>query len=310
MARSAQRHLLLDSASLYYRAFYGVPDTITAPDGSPINAVRGFVDMLTYLITSHRPHQLVACWDDDWRPAFRVNAIASYKTQRLDAAGVGEDTPPQLGPQVPIIAELLAAIGIPKVGCPGFEADDVLATLAERAAAAGDCVDIVTGDRDLFQLVDDERAIRVIYTAQGGVRNPDIVDQARLRERYDIADGPQYAALAVLRGDPSDGLPGVAGIGDKTGAALLAQYGTLDAMLTALDADGPGFTTAQRNRLHAGRDYLRVAPTVVNVVRDVPLPIIHGDLPTSPADPTALAALSERWGLTSTLARLAQALRS
>jgi 5'-3' exonuclease len=312
------RHLLLDSASLYYRAYYGVPDSIRAPDGSPINAVRGFLDMVATLVTAYRPTHLVACWDDDWRPAFRVAAIASYKAHRVTraadpaTAGPGgvdvEDTPDALAPQVPVIVDVLAALGIARVGHPGFEADDVLATLTERGAATGAAVDVVTGDRDLFQLVDDDRRIRVLYTAKGGVRNLDIVDEARLHQRYGITGGRQYAALAALRGDPSDGLPGVTGIGEKTAATLLGRFGDLPTLLAALDAGDPTITGAQRARLQAARAYLDVAPIVVDVVRDIPLPPTPATLPTTPADPESLARLGEQWGLASSVARVRRTL--
>ena len=183
--------MLLDSASLYFRAFFGVPDSFTAPDGTPINAVRGFLDMIATLLTMRRPDRLVACWDDDWRPAFRVAAIPSYKTHRLTAGSqVVEESPPALTPQVPVIADLLAALGIARVGCPGYEADDVMGTLAERSAAAGrGPVEVVTGDRDLFQLVDDEREVRVLYVGRG-VRNLEVVDQALAGTPVRRADRP------------------------------------------------------------------------------------------------------------------------
>lgn len=308
----ADRLMLLDSASLYYRAFYGVPDTVRAPDGTPVNAVRGFLDMISALVSGYHPTRLVACWDDDWRPAFRVQAIASYKAhrvQRVVAGGVDvEVSPDALERQVPVIVEVLAALGIARVGHPGFEADDVMATLAERGAAGGQAVDVVTGDRDLFQLVDDARSIRVLYTAKGGVRNLDLVDQARLRERYGIADGRQYAALAALRGDPSDGLPGVPGIGEKTAATLLARCGDIPGLLRALDEDDRAVTGGQRARLEASRSYLEAAPKVVDVVRDIPLPSVDDLLPREPADPTRLLALAQRWGLSSSAARVVDAL--
>src|SRR4051812_13761509 len=161
--------------------------------------------MIATLLTMRRPDRLVACWDEDWRPAFRVAALPSYKAHRLADAALGtEVTPPGLLPQIPIIIDVLAAFGIPRIGGPGLEADDVAGTLATRAAAAGRAdVDVVTGDRDLFQLVDDDAGVRVLYTGRG-VRNLEIIDEARLREKYDIPNGAGYADLAVLRGDPSD----------------------------------------------------------------------------------------------------------
>lgn len=302
--------LLLDTASLYFRAFFGVPDSVKAPDGTPVNAVRGLLDMIATLVQTRRPAGLVACWDDDWRPAFRVAAIPTYKEHRL-AAGGAEEVPEALTAQIPVIVEVLEAFGLARVGAPGFEADDVIGTLTARELARPDGerrpVEVVTGDRDLFQLVDDAAPVRVLYTARG-IRDLDVVDQARLAERYDVADGPAYADLATLRGDSSDGLPGVAGIGEKTAAALLRRYGTLDGILRALDAGDPGLTPAQRRRLAEGRDYLAVAPAVVRVAPDAPVADADDALPRTPADHQRLVALAERWGLTSSVTRLVEAL--
>src|SRR6188472_280339 len=201
--------MLLDAASLYFRAFYGVPTSVTTPDGRPINAVRGFLDMTARLLTTHRPNRLVACWDDDWRPAFRVEALPSYKAHRVAVEG-GEEVPDELSPQVPILVAVLAAVGLDRVGAPGYEADDVIGTLATRARGP---VDIVTGDRDLFQLVDDARGIRVLYPRKG-VGDCDLVDGELIRTKYGVRPD-QYADFAALRGDASDGLPGVKGIGEK-----------------------------------------------------------------------------------------------
>jgi 5'-3' exonuclease len=302
--------LLLDTASLYFRAFFGVPDSVKAPDGTPVNAVRGLLDMIATLVQTRRPAGLVACWDDDWRPAFRVAAIPTYKEHRLAADGA-EEVPAALTAQIPVIVEVLEAFGIARVGAPGFEADDVIGTLTAREVARPDGerrpVEVVTGDRDLFQLVDDDAPVRVLYTARG-IRDLDVVDQARLAERYDVADGAAYADLATLRGDSSDGLPGVAGIGEKTAAALLRRYGTLDGVLRALDAGDPGLTPAQRRRLTEGRDYLAVAPAVVRVAPDAPVADADDALPRTPADHGRLVALAERWGLTSSVTRLVEAL--
>ena len=222
MGRMTQpRLMLLDSASLYFRAFFGVPDDRDDPSTTPTNAVRGFLDFIATLVREHQPTHLIACWDNDWRPAFRVEAIPSYKTHRVaEGAVVEEEVPDALAPQVPIIEDALAALGITRLGADGFEADDAIGTLVARHKGSMP-IDVVTGDRDLFQLVDDAAQVRVLYTARGGVRNPDLVDQAFLAEKYGVASGEQYADMAVLRGDTSDGLPGVAGIGEKTAAKLI-----------------------------------------------------------------------------------------
>lgn len=297
--------MLLDAASLYFRAFYGVPTSVTTPDGRPINAVRGFLDMTARLLTAHDPDRLVACWDDDWRPAFRVEALPSYKEHRLAPDG-GEETPDELGPQVPVLIDVLAAAGIARVGAPGFEADDVIGTLATRARGP---VDIVTGDRDLFQLVDDERGVRVLYTARG-IADIETVDEAAVAAKYGIP-GRAYADFAVLRGDPSDGLPGVAGVGAKTAAALIGEFGDLTGIRAAAARTvvaRPPLTAAVLKKLHAASEYLDRAPVVVAVAKDIDMPAVEGTLPRSPADVAALAALAEQHGLQSSLRRLGAAL--
>lgn len=301
--------LLLDSASLYFRTFFGVKGDVRAPDGTPVGAVRGFLDAIATLVRTRGPSGLVACWDDDWRPAFRVAALPSYKEHRLAPGSPDrEETPPELDAQVPIISAVLAALGIARVGAPGCEADDVIGTLTTRAVAVGRAVEIVTGDRDLFQLVDDAAGVTVLYTGRG-LSRLETVDQQALVQRYGVETGQAYADLATLRGDPSDGLPGVPGIGEKTAAALLARYGSLAGILAAAQHDGDARLSAtQRSRIMAAWDYLTAAPTVVQVLRDAALPQHDDAVPQQPADAVQLAQLAEHWGLTSPIARLQQAL--
>ncbi len=296
--------MLLDTASLYFRAFFGVPDTVRAPDGTPVNAVRGLLDFIARLLTDRRPTGVVACWDDDWRPAWRVAVLPSYKAHRVVVASPGSDpdveaTPDLLAPQVPVIAEVLAALGIARVGAAGYEADDVIATITATVQRP---VDVVTGDRDLFQLVDDARGIRILYTARG-VGNHEVVDEAKVTEKYAIP-GRAYADFALLRGDPSDGLPGVAGIGDKTAAALLRRFGDVTELLAAIDRADPAIPRAQLARLAAAGDYLTRAPVVVRVATDAVLPVYDDRLPRTPRDPERLLALSDRWGLGGSLERV------
>ena len=294
--------MLLDTASLYYRAFFGVPDTVRAPDGTPVNAVRGLLDMIARLVRARPPTRLVACWDADWRPAFRVAAVPSYKAHRLAADGASEQTPPTLDPQIPVIEEVLRVSGLAVAGQPGYEADDVMATLAARSAGP---VDVVTGDRDLFQLVDDVRGVRVIYTVRG-LTNIDVIDEAALTARYDIP-GRAYADFAALRGDPSDGLPGVPGVGEKTAAALIRTFGTIEGITAALDAGHGGFPRGSRDKLEKARDYLDVALSVVKVIDDAPVPDVDGTLPAVPAEAGRLKELGQRWGLGSSLSRFVTA---
>jgi 5'-3' exonuclease len=290
--------MLLDTPALYFRAFYGIPDSITAPDGTPVNAVRGLLEFIARLVTDRRPARLVAAMDADWRPAFRVDVLPSYKAHRV-ATGHEEEVPDALSPQVAIIEDVLETLGVACFGADGYEADDVIGTLATQDPGP---VDIVTGDRDLFQLVDDSREVRVLYTARG-VGRAEILDEAAVTAKYGIP-GRAYADFATLRGDPSDGLPGVPGVGDKTAAALVTRYGDLPSLLAALDEGDRAMPAGARAKLEAARDYLAVAPVVVAVAKDVALPPYDDALPAAPRDPDRLLELSERWGLDSPLNRV------
>jgi 5'-3' exonuclease len=242
--------------------------------------------------------------DADWRPQWRVDLIPSYKAHRVaDATAGTEEVPDTLSPQVPVIEAVLDAIGIARVGVPGYEADDVIGTLATAAPGP---VAIVTGDRDLFQLVDDTRGVRVLFPRKG-VGDIDVVDGELLTGRYGVRPD-QYADFAALRGDPSDGLPGVKGIGEKTAAELVRQYGDLAAVRAAAAEPFSKLTPARRRNILAAADYLEVAPKVVRVATDVPLPVFDPALPPVPEHPGALQELAERWGLGGSLSRLLDAL--
>ncbi|TDD82708.1 5'-3' exonuclease [Actinomadura darangshiensis] len=300
--------MLLDTPSLYFRAFFGVPESVTAPDGTPVNAVRGLVDMIARLVQDRRPDRLVCCMDADWRPAFRVAALPSYKAHRVAEDG-GDQTPDALEAQLPVIAQVLEAFGLASAGVPGYEADDVIGTLAVRGAADGP-VDIVTGDRDLFQLVDDGGPVAVLYTARG-VRNLQVMGEKEVAAKYGIP-GRGYGDYATLRGDPSDGLPGVPGVGDKTAAALVTRFGSVGGILAALDAGtDEGFPAGARRRMEAAREYLAAAETVVRVVTDIDAPELAGlddRLPAEPRDGEALVALADQWNLSGPVNRLLNAL--
>lgn len=304
--------LLVDTASLYYRAFFGVKNSQRTPDGTATNAVRGLSDMLTTLITRFEPSGLAACWDEDWRPEFRVRAIPSYKQHRLadpsDPDSTGEQTPADLVPQVPVIRALLNAVGIPVVGAAGYEADDVIGTLAARYRGQRP-IGVVTGDRDLFQLLDDEADVRVIYTAKTGVREAEVVRGSDLPGRYGVASGVAYAEMAILRGDPSDGLPGVKGIGEKGAAQLISEFGSLAALRAAADDPDCALSPARRRNLQDAGDYLDAAPGVVNVAVDAPVGEADLALPTSLADPDVVARLTEQYGLGGPVGRLVGALK-
>ncbi|MEW2499552.1 MULTISPECIES: 5'-3' exonuclease [unclassified Amycolatopsis] len=307
---------LLDSASLYFRSYYALPDSMTAPDGTPVNAVRGFTDTLARILTDRRPSRLVACLDADWRPKFRTDLLPSYKAHRVAVPGHGEgeadveEVPDTLTPQVPMILDVLAAFGFATAEAAGYEADDVIGALATHEQDAP--VEVITGDRDLFQLV---RATptptSVVYVGKGWAK-AEVLGQAEIAERYGVpADhaGPAYADMSALRGDPSDGLPGVAGIGEKTAAKLITQFGSLEELIAASQSGDSRLPLKTRLRLKDAADYLAVAPTVVRVAVDAPVVQSGSDaVPVSPADPDRVAELAEQWNLGRSVERLLAAL--
>lgn len=293
--------LLVDAPSLYFRAYFGIPESAArAPDGSPVNAVRGFLDMLATLIRTRKVGRVVCALDADWRPAWRVALVPSYKAHRLAPGRGGDEVIPDgLVPQVPVILDVLAALGIPAVGAAGYEADDVLGTLAATQPGPSE---VASGDRDLFQLVDDDAGVRMLYLGRG-VAKLEVFDDAAVRAKYGVP-AAGYADFAALRGDPSDGLPGVSGVGEKTAARLVDRYGSIDAIVAALDDPAAGFAPGLRAKLAAARDYLKVAVPVVRVATDVKLPTLDPALPAAPAHPDKLLALAERWGLAGACRRL------
>ena len=309
--------LLLDGASMWFRSYFGVPSSLTAPDGRPVNAVRGFIDSIAQLVTRERPSRLVVCLDMDWRPAWRVDLIPSYKAHRVaevdDVAEADEieEVPDDLSPQVDMIMEVLDAYGFATAGADGYEADDVLGTLA--AAERRDPVVVVSGDRDLLQLVgDDPVAVRVLYLGRG-MAKATTFGPAEVADKYGVPvhrAGEAYAELALLRGDPSDGLPGVPGVGEKTAATMLTKYGSLANILTAAHDPKSDLPKAFRAKLLSAADYIEAAGPVVRVARDAPVHFYtDGDtLPLHAADPKRVAELAESYGIGSPIARLQKAL--
>jgi len=293
--------MLIDAANLYFRAFYALPESITAPDGRPVNAIRGFLEMSAALIDRRRPTRWVACLDLDWRPAFRVALVPSYKAHRVAKDG-GEEIPPALAAQVPALLSVLNAFGLACAGADGFEADDVIATLAHRDT---DQVEIVSGDRDLLALATDR--VTVLYTGKG-IAKLEPMGPSEVQARYGVP-APRYADFAVLRGDPSDGLPGVAGIGEKTAATLVNRFGSTEQIVAAALAGDDGFPAGAAGRVRAAVDYLTVAPDAVRGRLDVPLDVIDDRLYQEPRDADLLDELAGALGIRSSVDRLQAAIR-
>lgn len=294
--------MLIDAANLYFRAFYALPESITAPDGRPVNAIRGYLDMTAALIDKRRPTRHVACLDLDWRPAFRVKAVPSYKAHRIGKGG-GEDVPAALQPQVPALLEVLAAVGLAVTGAAGFEADDVIATIAAREK---DTVEVVSGDRDLLAVASD--TVTVLYTGKGIAKMAEM-GPAEVRAKYGVP-AARYADFAILRGDPSDGLPGVPGVGEKTAAALVSRFGSVEDIVAAAEAKADGFPSGAAGKVLAARDYLLVAPDAVRGRTDAGVPELDDALPSEPADAERLVELSEQLGIEAPLNRLLNALQA
>ncbi|HYU63349.1 MAG TPA: 5'-3' exonuclease H3TH domain-containing protein [Verrucomicrobiae bacterium] len=277
--------LLVDGSSMFFRAFYAIPQTMRGPDGTLVNAVRGTLDTLSRYVTDRKPRHLAFTTDEDWRPEWRVELIPGYKQQRT-----AEPIPPALIPQVPIILAALIAVGVDVVGLEDYEAEDIVASLAAKVRKP---IEIASGDRDLFSQVHG-RDIIVLYPQKGGVAE---VDEAEVAKRYSIP-GRAYADYAMLRGDPSDGLPGIAGVGDKRAAELVTRYGSVGAMLKA---------GVFRN---ANADYLEKAIKVVPPVRDLPIEVPRGRRDSYPDEPEIVEELGKRYGIPNNLDRLVKALNS
>ncbi|HEY7625214.1 MAG TPA: 5'-3' exonuclease [Candidatus Limnocylindria bacterium] len=285
--------LLVDGSSLAYRAYHAMPEW-KASDGTNVNAALGFLNFISRLIPDRKPARLFVALDADWRPQFRVDVLPSYKSHRV----AGPDDPPDpVEPQIDIIVELLTAFGITTAAAEDHEAEDVIATIAERTSGP---IEIVTGDRDLFALVKDPN-VRVLYTLRG-VSDLAYVDEAYIHAKYGIP-GDRYYDYAVLRGDPSDGLPGVHGIGEKTASHLVAKYGSLDGILGAAD-----LSSTIRSRLRSDAEYLAAARKVVWMARDAPVTGGDGTIPRKPTHPETLESLAKRYSLGAAVGRLMEAL--
>ncbi|NBO08859.1 MAG: 5'-3' exonuclease [Actinobacteria bacterium] len=292
--------LLLDTASLWYRAYFGMPDTLVSPSGMPVHLIRGVTDMVARLITKYDPTEIAVCLDSDWRPSWRVELIPEYKAHRVDAED--EEVDESMSAQIPILLELFAAAGFPLIGISNFEADDVIATLAHESTLP---VMVVTGDRDLFQLVDDGRDIKIAYLAKG-VSAHDVVDEQWIENKYGIP-GRRYALFALLRGDPSDGLPGVKGIGEKSAALLANAFASVDEIVAAAHTGHEALPASIQKKILAGLDYLERAPRVVACALDVPIPDLDLKRPDE-WDAEHMKSLQKEFGLGASVDRLLAAL--
>jgi 5'-3' exonuclease len=294
--------MLLDSASLWYRAYFGMPDTLVSPSGMPVNAIRGFLDMTAKLIVKYQPNRLVACLEGDWRPSWRVELFPEYKLNRLDETGA-EDEPDTLSPQIPVLLDVLDALGIAMLGVDDYEADDLIATYSVKQNGP---IRVVTGDRDLFQLIDDQRDVKVIYLAKG-IANHDLVDRKWIEEKYGIP-GDRYSLFAMIRGDSSDGLPGIRGIGEKGATIIANQFKTLSDVMRAAREGDERLTPNLRKKLLESADYALIAPKLVGCALDVAIPEMKINIPAKPNSIDKIMAFKNQYGLGASMDRIISAL--
>jgi 5'-3' exonuclease len=279
-----------------------MPDTLVSPSGLQVNAIRGYLDMTSKLINLYKPNRIVACLEGDWRPSWRVELFPDYKMNRLDESDE-EEEPDTLSPQIPILLDLLEALGFPMLGVDDYEADDLMATLAVNQPGP---VRIVTGDRDLFQLVDDKRDVKVVYLAKG-IANHDLVDLKWIEQKYEIP-GDRYGLFAMIRGDASDGLPGIKGIGEKGAASIAKQFTNLHEVMKAASNDDERLTANIRKKLLENAEYARIAPKLVGCATDVSIPEMKIDLPNKPLDTQKIQDIKEEFGLGTSVDRIMNAL--
>jgi 5'-3' exonuclease len=293
------RRILLDTSSMMYRAFFSVPQSIVDAEGRPVNAAHGYLDMTARLVEAREPDRVEHVYDADWRPAPRVAAYEGYKAAR-------PPDPEPLPGQFDVVRDVLEALGEPQAEAPGWEAEDAIGALA-AAAPKRDRIDIVTGDRDLIQLVRDP-AVRVLFTVKG-VSDLRILDEAGVEERFGVP-ASRYIEFAVLRGDPSDGLPGVRGVGEKTARALVQAYPGIDEMLEDAARPNPRHRPLKgspqlRAKLRDAEGYLATMRDVVPIRTDVEVRTW-----SSPRDDERLEDLAQRHRLTGPIGRLRTALDS
>ena len=294
--------MLIDSATLWYRAYYGMPDTLLSPSGEPINAVKGFIDMTARLVNQYKPDRLALCLDGDWRPSWRVELFPDYKSNRVLDDGE-EEEPDLLTPQIPIITDFFDALGIPLIGADDYEADDVIATLSRTEAGP---VRIVTGDRDLFQLVDDDKDVKIAYLAKG-ISAHDLVDTKWISMKYQI-HGERYGFFSMIRGDASDGLPGIRGIGEKGAAAIAQEFSSMIELIDAAKSSDSRLKPIHQKKILEDLEYAKNATRLVTCVTDVRLPKVDLVTPKEPASRKELAELVDEYGLKTNLQRLESAL--
>ena len=302
--------LLVDSASLWYRAFYGMPESISSTTGLPNNAIKGFFDGLARIITRYRPDEIGICLDDNWRPQWRVDLFPGYKLNRLEAddsaedAEGGEAEPDLLTPQIGPIIELCTLLGLHPISVQDQEADDVIATLANVSTDTS--IRVMTGDRDLFQLIRLPSDVQIIYLAKG-ISQHDLVDGSYITTRYGVP-ADRYGLFAAIRGDASDGLPGIKGIGEKGAATIANSFDSMDAVIDAAITESDLLSSTHRKRILADLDYARIAEKLVNCRTDLAIDGVELNRWKERSDLIEFRRRAKEWELGSTIERITAAL--
>jgi 5'-3' exonuclease len=287
--------LLLDVSSMTYRAYFAMREPgVFAKDGSPVGAVHGYLDMVTKLIVDRRPDEVVHVYDHDWRPIARTDIYPGYKAGR-------PPEPEDLTPQFKLLRQVLDRTGMLQAQTEGWEAEDAIGAFCLEATER-DTIEIVSGDRDLIQLVRDP-VVKLLFTLRG-VSDLAVYDEPGVLEKYGVP-ADRYVEFAILRGDPSDGLPGVRGVGEKTARDLVQAFGSIDAMLEAADASATLIKPGVRAKLLDARDYLAAMRVLVPVHTDAPLSLWAGA-----RDEEGLTAEAAELGLRGPIQRLFAALDS
>jgi 5'-3' exonuclease len=258
--------------------------------------------MTSRLLVKYQPNRIVACLEGDWRPSWRVELFPDYKLNRLDEEGA-EEEPDTLGPQIPILLDVLDALGIPLLGVDDYEADDLMATFSVKQPGP---VRIVTGDRDLFQLADDKRDVKIVYLAKG-ISNHDLVDLKWIQDKYQIP-GDRYALFAMIRGDSSDGLPGIKGIGEKGAMVIANLFKTMPEVMQAAAGADERLSANIRKKLLESSQYAAIAPKLVGCALDVAIPEMEISMPKKPKSLEKIRKLKDEFGLGASIDRIMSAL--
>jgi 5'-3' exonuclease len=252
--------IAVDLSSLAYRSFYGLPDSIKSTEGKPVNAIKGYLDALNRFIKMYKPKEIIHAMDEDWRPQWRVNLLPQYKAHRVEESDE-ELVPDDLEYQLAILPQILQDMGMKVVGAPKAEADDLLAVICHER----NNVVVITGDRDLLQLINDKKSNAVHMLGKDGGT---LFTEKEVLYKYGVKSN-QYVDFSVLRGDASDGLPGVKGIGEKTAAKLIYEFDNVENLISEATKGNASISKRISASILDSTDYIKNAIKVVTLKNDL-----------------------------------------